>query len=278
MLARKKCKNCIKSLTLKTLELSTAGKNRKNNKSLAEELIKNFRLGCVPAKIFTGINRRIKQITGNPDAFYCFKEREMQYARQIAARTRPPRNAGLETLLLFSAKGNTLDFFKDIENSAAQMQKKTSFSRNAISSFRSKLKRGRRLLFFADNAGEIFFDLPLVLRLAGYLDVTYVVKASAVQNDMTLREAKKSGLAKKFPRIVTSGNDAVGIELESISKTLARELARCDIILAKGMGYYETFSELPRFRGRIFHLLMAKCLPVARSLGTEKESYVFIQG
>jgi uncharacterized protein with ATP-grasp and redox domains len=39
------------------------------------------------------------------------------------------------------------------------------------------------------------------------------------------------------------------------------------------MGYWETLSELPA-RGKVFHLLKAKCGPVARSLGVPLNSYV----
>ena len=276
MQAEKQCKKCIKSLTIKTLELSSPLKSKQENCALADKLTANFRLTRVPAKIFTGINRKIKNFSKTKDPFRQIKEREMLLARRVAKKIRPPSSAGLNTLLLFSAKGNTLDFFKDIEFSLNQMQEKSVLEIAHIREFRKKLKRSKRVLFFADNAGEIFFDLPLINYLSRTVEVSYVVKAAPVQNDMTIREARISGLYKRFPRIISSGNDAVGIELETASKLLLRELNRSDIILAKGMGYYETFTELPRFEGKIFHLLMAKCLPVARSLGVKKESYVFI--
>jgi len=44
-------------------------------------------------------------------------------------------------------------------------------------------------------------------------------------------------------------------------------------VLAKGMGYWETLSELPA-QGRVFHLLKAKCQPVADSLHVALNSYV----
>ena len=67
----------------------------------------------------------------------------------------------------------------------------------------------------------------------------------------------------------------MGIELSTLSKILKSKLVTCDIILAKGMGYYETFTELPQFKHKVFHLLMAKCAPVAKNLGVPLNSYVF---
>jgi hypothetical protein len=45
------------------------------------------------------------------------------------------------------------------------------------------------------------------------------------------------------------------------------------LVLAKGMGYWETLSELPA-QGKVFYLLKAKCKPVADSLGVALNSYV----
>ena len=61
----------------------------------------------------------------------------------------------------------------------------------------------------------------------------------------------------------------------TISDNLIKKLERCDLVIAKGMGYYETFSELPEYRKKVFHLLMAKCKPVAKTLGVQLNEYVF---
>lgn len=46
-----------------------------------------------------------------------------------------------------------------------------------------------------------------------------------------------------------------------------------DLVIAKGMGYWETLSELPA-EGRVFYLLKAKCQTVADSLNVALNSYV----
>jgi hypothetical protein len=125
----------------------------------------------------------------------------------------------------------------------------------------------------ADNAGEVFFDLPLVKRLEGYAPVTYVVKKSPVQNDITLSDLKKFGLDKELPGVITTGTDTPGVDMAMASDEFKSEFEAADLVLAKGMGYWETLSELKPL-GKVFHLLRAKCKPVADSLGVELNSYV----
>ena len=47
------------------------------------------------------------------------------------------------------------------------------------------------------------------------------------------------------------------------------------LVLAKGMGYYEGLSELPP-EGRVLHCTMAKCQPVADSIGVPLNSYLAV--
>jgi uncharacterized protein with ATP-grasp and redox domains len=63
------------------------------------------------------------------------------------------------------------------------------------------------------------------------------------------------------------------MSLEILQKT--EKIKQADIIIAKGMGYYETFTALPQFKNKVFYLLMAKCIPVAKSLKVNLNSYVF---
>lgn len=239
-------------------------------------LKQEFDTDKVPAAIFTKLNRKIKKLTKVNDAFRNRKHLEIETSRLIANKMLKTYKFTLKELLLFSALGNSLDFFKDINHSASQMQKRISFSKDDIILFKRELNKAKKIIFFADNAGELFFDIPLAKLLAKKVKLIYVVKSLPVQNDLTFKELKPYRNIFSYTRILTTGNDAVGIEISTISKTLQRELQKCDLIIAKGMGYYETFTELPQFKGKIFHLLMAKCRPVAKSLGVKLNNYVFL--
>ena len=124
-----------------------------------------------------------------------------------------------------------------------------------------------------DNAGEEPFDLPLVRLLGEYAPVTYVVKESPVQDDITLEDLEKFGVVGELPRVMSTGTDTPGVDMDMASDEFKAEFAAAGLVLAKGMGYWETLTELPA-RGKVFHLLKAKCRPVADSLGVALNSYI----
>jgi len=245
-------------------------------KSILKILAREFNAHKVPAVIYTKLNRKIKKLSNIPNPFKERKQQEIAMARKIYRKLQKNYPPTLSNLLLFSACSNALDFFKPLYDSKSQMQRRIHLYIDQTHILKIKLFQARHIVFFADNAGECFFDLPLVRFLGKKRKITYVVKSKAIQNDLTIKDLRKTLLADKFPKIICSGNDAVGIEITTISKLLKKELQHCDLIIAKGMGYYETFTELSQFRGKIFHLLMAKCQPVAKSLGVPLDSYVLV--
>lgn len=72
---------------------------------------------------------------------------------------------------------------------------------------------------------------------------------------------------------MTTGIASPGIVFTLASAQFKQEFESADLIFAKGMGYYESLSELPR-QEKIFYCLMAKCKPVADSIGVPVNSYV----
>ncbi|MBM3149671.1 MAG: DUF89 family protein, partial [Chloroflexi bacterium] len=141
--------------------------------------------------------------------------------------------------------------------------------------FEVKCRDAKRMLYLADNAGEVFFDLPLLKYLRRFTRVIYVVKAEPVQNDITLYDVKRAGVEMEVGEVMTTGTATPGIDFAVASEEFKREFAAADLVFAKGMGYWETLSELPA-EGRVFYCLRAKCRPVAASLGVPLDSYVAV--
>jgi len=148
-----------------------------------------------------------------------------------------------------------------------------SFAVDDSEQFEAKLKDAGKVLYLADNAGELYFDLPLVKWMKQFAQVIYVVKPSPVQDDLTLDDVRKSGLEGEFGKVISTGVASPGIVFSLASAQFKREFESADLIFAKGMGHYEALSELPP-EGRFFYCLMAKCQPVANSLGVPINSYV----
>ncbi|MBU0635368.1 MAG: DUF89 family protein [Candidatus Omnitrophica bacterium] len=283
MRAQKECYNCLKKLTLQTIRLAKHNSKaasfdeEKITKNTLRYLADHFNAATIPAQIFSRVNRKIKKLSSVADAFNKRKSCEMVLAKKTATRLRKTIPSDLKGLLTFSAAGNCLDFFKPLHVSAKELAGSIDFTIDKGEDFKKRISCSKRILFFADNTGECFFDLPLIQFLSKKTKVVYIVKSKPVQNDLTINDLKISGILKKFPLVLASGNDAVGIELSTLSGRIKKELQACDLILAKGMGYYETFSELSAYRDKVFYLLMAKCRPVAKSLGVPLNSYVFTQ-
>jgi uncharacterized protein with ATP-grasp and redox domains len=226
------------------------------------------------------------------------KEREMALARELCPElslraTCPPelgspakvaRRAGrrersnlhedeLRGHLQLAAAANALDFFKDPGSTRDDIRKTVSFVIDDSKQLEAKLKNASRVLYLADNAGELRFDLPLVKWMQQFAQVTYVVKSSPVQNDLTLEDVKRSGLEAEFGRVMSTGVASPGVVFSLASAEFKLEFESADFVFAKGMGHYEALSEFPP-QGRFFYCLKAKCQPVADSLVVPLDSYV----
>ena len=153
------------------------------------------------------------------------------------------------------------------------MRRSISFTIDDSQRFEARLRKASKILYLADNAGEIYFDLPLVKKMRQFADVIYVVKPSPVQNDATLEDISYAGLQSEFGRVVTTGIASPGIVFALASTQFKQEFESAHLIFAKGTGHYEALGELPK-QGKFFYCLMAKCKPVADSLGVPVNSYV----
>ncbi|MFC1786567.1 DUF89 domain-containing protein [Halobacteriota archaeon] len=125
------------------------------------------------------------------------------------------------------------------------------------------------VLYLTDNCGEIVFDglvLEQIKRLGGH--TTIVLKGMPILTDATLEDANETGVSGKADRVLTTGSNAVGVNLDEAPYELVEALHSSSLIISKGMANYESLSEYD-FKP-IAYLLRAKCEPVAKSLGVKK--------
>jgi len=271
----KECFNCISRLIEVASELSAADADMRDGarRDAIDILEREYNDEVVPANLSTNILRAVKAITGNPDPFIEVKRKEIDFARKVSSLIGPPQD--LRSMVEYSALGNTLDFFKEPDSLLEMADGFPGFAHDDIDELAERLPSAREILYLADNAGECFFDSPLVTYLAKDAEVTYVVKGSSAQNDITYDDLVYAGLANRMGKVLTTGDDAIGIDLATASEELSLMLQSSDLIIAKGMGNYETLSELP-FRNKVLYVLMAKCGPVASSLHAPINSYLAI--
>ena len=108
--------------------------------------------------------------------------------------------------------------------------------------------------------------------------VTVAVKESPALNDATMEDAEVTGLVelsqkKDNLQIITTGNDHVGLLLDEISEDFRLHFENAELIIAKGMGYYETLTEYT-FQKPIAHLFRTKCSSVAEDVNVALDQNV----
>ncbi len=281
MRASKECLACLEDLTKRTAGLAVSDLQKREEvlfKSISF-LKRNFSLDLAPAYLAGEIQRNIRKAGKNEDPFAAVKEKEMSIARRIAGDLGEKLENNLDSLINFAALGNSLDFFMDPDTLQDELSKPVKLAINDVDRLQDilvyygKCQDRKKILYFADNTGECFFDLPLLTYLEKYTDVFYVVKESPVQNDLTLQDLAQSGIREKFYRVATTGTDSPGLDLDNASPEFSRLIGQADLLFAKGMGYYETLPELclPK---TTFFLLKTKCHPIANSLKVPLNSYV----
>lgn len=290
MKLKAECYECLRRLICQAAELATddVSLRQRTTKEAMAILDGEFSYSQLSIVIATKIHEVIREVTHNPDPYRAMKEKEMAVARKLCselplqAESASQRHGGvksslhgndLRAYLELAAAANTIDFFKEPDSIEEDVRNPVSFAVDDSEQFEARLKEAGKVLYLADNAGELYFDLPLVRRMRQFAPVIYVVKPSPVQNDITLEDIREAGLESEFGRVISTGVASPGVVFTLASELFKGEFESANLIFAKGMGHYEALSELPP-EGKVFYCLKAKCRPVAKSLGVPLNSYV----
>ena len=276
------CFGCLEKLVSRTVAMSTQDDSLQQNifKQAMESLEDEFSPATIPALLATKILRKIRMQTGCRDPFLQKKIREMEEGRNILNEL-DGRLSGtdFERLLQVAALANTVDHFHSPDELVKALKDDFSWAVYDGDTFLDRVKRGiGPFLYLADNAGEFFLDLPLFRKISSYIsDSYYVVKGSPIQNDLALEDVQRCNVKDLPQGIITHGLDTVGLDVKELKKDFRELYESAALILAKGMGHFETLSTLEQ-RGRTFFVLKAKCDPVALSLGVSRNGYAaFLQ-
>ena len=242
---------------------------------LLKLLTKEFKPTAVPADLGTKRDRLVRRITGSDDPYRRSKRisnekalKLLPYARKLVEEGYTQQDR-FKRAVLCAIVGNIIEF--DIPGHKASFSTlKKSFREAAkdlivddIGKIYELARKGQTVLFLTDNAGEIVFDTLLVEQLKETgVSVTVAVKGGPVINDATLDDADASGISKIADKVITTGTDTVGFAAKEVSKEFLDAYNSADLIVAKGMGYAETFTEHKLNRPHAL-LFRSKCDPVA---------------
>ena len=269
------CYDCLGRLICQAARLATSDEplRQKAVEKARDVLNQEFSGEQISIAIATKLHKVIREITGNPDPYRTVKEDELRVAGELFSNVKVQYKNTINDCIKLATVANAIDFFRSLDAVAEDMQRPVKFTIDDSQQFEAKLKKASKVLYLADNVGEIYFDLPLVKRMRQLVDVKYVVKPLPVQNDATVEDVKEAGLEGEFGVVITTGVASPGVILDWASEQFREEFEAADLVFAKGMGHYESLSELPG-QGKVFYCLMAKCRPVANSLGVPLNSYV----
>ncbi len=242
------------------------------------ELLKTISPGATPPEIGLEIHRLVREMTGNPDPYSQVKKEATERALGLLPRLRSIMDESenkLETAIRLCIAGNIIDFglnrdydlWQEVERVLTQ-----DVAINDIELLRKELQSARSVLFLGDNAGETVFDVLLIERLL--VPVTYVTRGGPVLNDATKEDAYAAGI-NKVAEVMDSGVQAPGTIRSLSSPDFREKFKKADLILAKGMGNYETLSEVD---APIIFLLQVKCPVIARDIGASIGSTVVKKG
>jgi damage-control phosphatase, subfamily I len=165
----------------------------------------------------------------------------------------------------------SLEDFQDILNSV-----ESDLVVDDIEPFRRLCKKVHNVTYLVDNAGEVALDMVLISQIKRLgPHVTAVVKSAPILNDATLEDAREVGLTAVADRVMDMGPPTIGVILNRASEEFKRVLFSSELIVAKGMGHYESITEL-ELPCPVVHILRTKCNPVAESIGVPRNKNVIL--
>lgn len=216
------------------------------------------------------IHRKLRQLTGVADPYREAKRRFNRLAEDLLPALRAELEQSPDPLIgaaSLAIAANVIDLGprSDLGDEEARQALRAASqvpTRGDWAGFRAAVERAERILYLADNAGEIAIDRLLIEQI-GPERVTLAVRGAPVINDATLEDARELGLTA-FVATIDNGSDAPGTILDECSQTFRDHFASADLIISKGQGNFETLSGSPR---NIFYLLKIKCPVVADHTG-----------
>jgi len=255
--------------------------------SMMELLEREFTVDSVPCYIGTDRDLLVQRMTG-VDPYKDLKAR----SNEMALRILPELQMSIDMMrspvqkfrraALIAAAANAIEFdvagrdfcladFKEIVDRV-----ESDLVVDDIEPFRRLCKQVRNVTYLVDNAGEVALDTILISQIKRLGPrVTAVVKKGPILNDATLEDAKEVGLNSIADQVMDMGAPTIGIILNRASEEFKQVLFSSQLIVAKGMGHYESITEL-KLPCPVVHILRTKCSPVADHIGVPRNKNVVL--
>ena len=284
MNVKPECLSCLIDRTIYECDLVIDDESRKFEalNELLNYAAKNFSKDCVPALIGTQREEIIKKYSGRDDPYEELKIKSNEVAKELLPiaeefyRNSPDK---LEALIRIMSTGNSMEYgvrgHTFDHDTFGQVFEETLREQlvGDMEKIRSLIDGQEKILYILDNSGEVIFDIFAIERFIEMgKEVVTAPKTGPIINDATVKDLEDAGFKH---RVVPSGA-YIGTNLDESTKEFLEIFRNPEyLILAKGMGNYETISEFEdELKGRIIYILRAKCNTVASNLKVNKGELV----
>jgi uncharacterized protein with ATP-grasp and redox domains len=250
-----------------------------HQKTLREILVILSQMDFQHAPVVMGrtIHRVIQIMTRVQDPYRSIKKQYNQMVNdlypELQARIRASEDS-FEAAARLALAGNIIDFGNSRKISPIEVKHGIEDSLSAdisgdIDLFHQAVKEADSIVYLGDNCGEIVFD-RLLIEQSIPEKVTYVVRSAPIINDVTMEDARYTGMTD-LVRVIANGSDAPGTLLSECSPAFIELFEKADLVISKGQGNYETLHMEDK---HIFFMLKVKCPVVAQQIEHELGDFV----
>lgn len=227
----------------------------------------NVDMNTPPPVLAQKYHQIIREMTGVEDPYLSLKEKFNMEALKIYPQLQlllKDSDDSFKTLVKLAIAGNIIDFGTlmadenmNLMDEVQQVLTQTPFV-DHTQYLKEEIDKANKILYVADNAGEVVFD-KLFIEYLLPKKIIFAVRKSPIINDATYSDAEFAGITN-LVKVIDNGTDAPGSYLKTCSEEFVNEINASNLIISKGQGNYETLHDEDY---NIFFLFRAKCSCIA---------------
>ena len=231
-------------------------------------------------QVIEEVMEKIHRTVNHPDPFAFEKERQNKVAMalypQLKSWVESSANP-LYTAAKLAILGNAIDFMvpQDTTDIEKSIRDKLDFpvDKEECEKLEENLRGSKRVLYFADNCGEIVFDKLFMETVKGLFDTEFifVVKSMPAMNDATKKDVQSIGI-DRLAAVVENGiqGPLPGTILQRCSDTVKKWVGKADLFISKGGGNFDSLDEEKDvFPNPIVFMLLCKSNPYSKTFGVD---------
>lgn len=283
------CAHCLLERAINQVKLATDDPALRMRvvEAMTQFLGENFNGDAVPSHIGTERDLLVQKMTGN-DPYEGLKRQSNEMALGILPELqklvdeREDSRMRFRVATLIAAAANAIEFDvsgRDFSLSELRLildNVETDLAIDQVDEFRTCLETVEEVLYLMDNAGELVLDMILIREIKRVGPrVIAVVKGGPVLNDATMIDANEVGLSDCADEVRDTGASAIGVNLERNSEEFKELFSSAELIVAKGMGNFESLTEFEPSCPTV-HIMRTKCNPVAEHVGVPRNKNVVL--